>query len=128
VLEKIEVSNMAKKNVKNYIYLFLLSIFPSFSVYLSSYDQLMFFLITLILFIILRFDFRFLIILGIINLIFSALFFFIPLGNIAYFYLLFGIIGIIIQDFLGSKLSNKANEKARKKKTNKRKQKSNKKR
>lgn len=119
---------MAKKNVKNYIYSFLLSIFPSFSVYLSSYDQIMFFLITLILFIILRFDFRFLIILGIINLIFSALFFSIPLGNIAYFYLLFGIIGIIIQDFLGSKLFNKANEKARKKKTNKGKQKSNKKR
>lgn len=109
---------MAKKNVKNYVYSLLLSLLPSFSVYLSSFGQFLLFLFILILFVILRLDVRFFIILGIITLIFSALF--LPvLGNVAYFYLLFGVIGIIMREFLSSKSSTKVNEKAGKEKASK---------
>jgi len=105
---------MTRTSIKNYIYSFLLSIFPSFSFYLNSLDQLIFFSVTLFLFIILGLDSRFFIILGIINLILSASFFSTSLGNVAYFYLLFGVIGIILQEPLGIKISNKVQEKLRK--------------
>ncbi|WP_236753385.1 hypothetical protein [Acidianus sp. HS-5] len=58
---------------------------------------------------------------GIIALVISSLSFSVTLGNVAYFYLLFGVTGILIQDFLiNNKMSNKVNEKARKRRVKKR--------
>ncbi len=110
---------MAKKDVNKYAYALILSILLIFTVYTNSTDQVILFFIFLILFILFKLDSRLFIIMGIITLVFSSLLFYIPLGNVAYFYLLFGVIGIIIQDFLSSRASTNMNDKARKKKASK---------
>ncbi|AWR96703.1 hypothetical protein DFR86_03445 [Acidianus sulfidivorans JP7] len=98
---------MVKNLRKDLLYSILIGLLPFLSIRVHN-DYLMLFSFILSLFILLLFNYeiRVLIVIGIFSLVSSAFFDRIVLGDFAYFYFVFGVIGIIISDKLRNKNTN----------------------
>ncbi|ARM75179.1 hypothetical protein [Acidianus manzaensis] len=98
---------MNRSELSNYIYSLIIGFIPFVSLKIDNvYFMLFSFVVSLVILLLFNYDSRILVLLGIFSLLLSAFFDRVNLGNLAWFYFVFGVLGIIIGDKISNKMEN----------------------